>query len=192
MPSESSNVASLMNFNDSCVVLHQNIPSGAPNLYPNVTNSFPVWDPQRFRDIIFGWSTSTALPASYLAEFSSFTQFGRKPACSAAFSSFKATSPTTTTVYTANEWGPGQIQVCAAGWPLGYCCQGVSLQIGPRFCCPQCILRYTHLQALYWPAAHPNTACLKNATRVASASSVNEAEDAAGIEVYATETDGFV
>lgn len=172
-----------------------------PSLPLTAIESFPIWDPQRFRDILLASTTPTGLASSYLAAFSSFTKFGREPACTAAFSSFKAISPTTTSTFLPASYTLGdgsimtaemELQTLPAGYPLGYCCQVVSRQIGPKWCCPQCYMFYRHLQLIYWPATHPNTACFANTTRIASSDSKAAAGKATNVEMYITETDGYV
>ena len=65
---------------------------------PNATfRALPPWDPVPYLDY-FLWPYPTAAP-SLAAVLSSFTSYGRKPECTAAYSAFMATDPIATETY---------------------------------------------------------------------------------------------
>ena len=151
------------------------------------TNVPQIWDPEPF---FSGYNTSV------LANLSSFISFGREPACTSAFSSFAAANPTTVitavhaTTFTLTN---GQSTVAIA-----YSTMSLAMTSQPH-CCGICSLYFTHLEMLYFPAPHPNTACLEGATTVlnntASVSSIAAQQETSTLSdpyTVVTDTDGNV
>ena len=132
-------------------------------------------------------------PSSYSAAWSSFTEYGREPACTAAFSSFIATQPTITRVLTFAE---------SFTLPDGRDTVGVvydTLVAAPdedAACCAKCTLFFQSLEMLYWPGPHPQTACTTASGSIAgnatSWSTLDSEQEGNGPNIYATGSDGYI
>ena len=118
---------------------------------------------------------------------SSLISYGRGPDCTSAFLSYAALHPSTT--ITAKSAGmttlpDGQTTITVLYTTL------TDALTSFQYCCGVCSLYFNNLQMLYWPAPHPNTACLGkmsvdlNSTTT-SAGTVNQS-------VYATDSDGYI
>lgn len=132
-------------------------------------------------------------PSSYSAAWSSFTNFGREPACTAAFSSFIATQPTITQFFTFAK---------SFTLPNGRDTVGVvynTLVAAPNegdACCARCTLFFQSLEMLYWPGPHPQTACTTTSGSIASNgtawSTLDSEQGGNEPNIYATGSDGYI
>lgn len=59
-------------------------------------------------------------------------------------------------------------------------------------CCGTCSLYFNNLQMLYWPAPHPNTACLGKPPADINSTGTSGVLPARDPSVYATDLDGYV
>lgn len=142
--------------------------------------------------------------ADYLTALSSFTTYGREPACTAAYSSFIATEPMTLSTSTSlshETLGNGQPTIITsniAKWvsagAQGFCCGGA----GALPWIPGCLVHGDKLQLLYWPSSHPNTthpgntaaSLINNTTSLVQTTSASRPE-ISNLSVYAYGPDGY-
>lgn len=119
----------------------------------------------------------------------SFISYGRQPACTSDFFSYAAANPSTTvtprwaTFFTLTN---GQTTVAVSYstvlWPM----------TSEPHCCGRCSIYFNNLQMLYWPALHPNTACLGKTSAGFDSTSTNAGTAARNQSVYATDSDGYI
>lgn len=139
------------------------------------------------------------------AAISEHAIFGRDPACTAAYSSFKATQPMT--LYTeacfTSSWIDDtsytfglslNVQTLSAG-AQGICC--VSQPLGSAR--NTCTVTARDLQLMYWPAPIPNTSCLGKVTSNPSnytghwnLATISPQTVASNLTVFATDSDGYI
>ena len=132
-------------------------------------------------------------PSSYSAAWLSFTHFGREPACTAAFSSFIATQPVTTEIFTFAK---------TITLPDGRDTVGIvyNTVVGTPYeddaCCARCTLVFQSLQMLYWPGPHPQTDCITTSgTTAGNATAWSTFDSGQGgnqANIYATGSDGYI
>ncbi len=147
----------------------------------NTTSSVPQpWD----RDPFFSGENKTIVTGK-----ASFISYGREPACTSAFNSYAAANPSTTytmksagTVTLSNGQTTATVLYSTITWPM----------TSAPYCCGTCSLYFSNLQMLYWPASHPNTACLEPKSAGLNGTSTSGAIAARDQSVYVTDTDGFV
>ena len=122
---------------------------------------------------------------------SSLIQYGRGPECTSAYLSYTAANPTH--FATAKSAGTitlpnGQTTVSVIYTTITY--------IGPfskgEYCCGICSLYFDHLQMLYWPAAHPNTACFGKLSDDYKETRTTAGDVPRNQSIYATDSDGYV
>lgn len=141
--------------------------------------------------------------AEYSSTIESFGAFGRDPACTAAFSSFAATQPSSVTTFA---------QITHTTLANGQISEGTSLNVqtvptGQDGHCrafdgsqgPGCFVHAKRLNMVYFPPPDPNTACLANSTSNTSNESISIAPVVESIQLtgsaqrsYATSLDGYV
>ncbi len=142
--------------------------------------------------------------ADYLAVQSSFTIYGREPACTAAYSSFIATEPMTLSTSASLSYetlGNGQHAIITSNitkWvsagAQGFCCGGA----GALPLIPGCLVHGDKLQLLYWPSSHPNAtypgntapSFINNRTLLSHTTSASRPE-ISNVSVYAYGPDGY-
>ena len=148
-----------------------------------------IWDRSPFDDAyVYPEDLS-----SFSAAWSSFTKFGREPACTAAFSSFIATQPTTTETFTFAK---------SFTLPNGRSTVGVVYNtfVGTpeagMACCAKCTLIFQSLEMLYWPGPHPQTICITTSGSTAENaidwSTLDSGQGGSEPDVYATGSDGYI
>lgn len=142
---------------------------------------------------------SRAAEQEYVAVMSSFRIYGRKPACTAAYSSFVATQPMTLTTLTMvdDDGTPSTSSVVrnvSVGAYDGFCCGGVGVSSLPA--ASGCLVHALDAQLLYWPPAHSSTAgsgTTAPSSRFNTNESIQTITHPASLKssVYATGTDGY-
>ena len=110
-----------------------------------------------------GLHESPLRPSLCNTAWPSFTNYGREPACTAAYSSFLATGPLKTRILTS---------VTSSTLPNGQATVGIVYStdvLAPGLpCCGNCTLIFQSLQMLYWPGSHPQTSCLTTSRSIAN------------------------
>ena len=147
----------------------------------NKTSSAPQpWDLQPFLSL----EDQTILTGD-----PSLISYGRDPECTSAFNSYAATNPSTTytetlvaTVTLSNGQTSRAVAYTTVTWPI----------TSAPHCCGTCSLYFKDLQMLYWPAPHPNTACLEKSSAIFNSTSTSGIVAARDQSVYVTDSDGYV
>ena len=147
----------------------------------NTTSSAPQpWDPKPF----LSFEDQTILTGD-----PSFISYGRDPECTSAFSSYAATNPSTiytekrvATITISNGQTSRAVVYTTATWPIA----------SAPHCCGTCSLYFKDLQMLYWPAPHPNTACLEKSSAVLNSTSTSGIVAVRDQSIYVTDSDGYV
>ena len=133
---------------------------------------------------------------SYQAANASFKIFGRDPACTAAFTSFIATQPSTITSFPdgkpttfgngSTSWSTSWNVVTVLTGEEGYCCTFGRDDL-------DCLIHAGRVQMLYFPSPNGNTACLdNNVTNFQNTSIALTKPPNATAPMYATGSDGFI
>ena len=156
------------------------------------TISYPNWDPAPYIDYFFGGKTTW--DAAQVAAASSFAGFGRQAACTAAYSSFIATKPSTTQTFAQVTTFTGSNGQITDGIGFETLTMGSGEMAGA--CCGSCSVYFDNIQVFYWPESEANTGCLKTATSGAN-SSVNPSHGIMAraeqtLASFMTGSDGFV
>ena len=145
------------------------------------TSSAPQpWDPAPF----FSGDNRTKITGKV-----SFISYGRDTACTSAFLSYAVSNPWIT--YTFPSAGPITLPNGQTTVTVFY-----STVTNPRtsapHCCGVCSIYFDHLQMLYWPSPHPNTACLGKMSADLNSTATSAGTVAHNQSIYATESDGYV
>ena len=150
----------------------------------------PAWDRIPFMRQGYDYPED---PSSYSAAWSSFTSFGREPACTAAFSSFIATQPTitqTNTFATLSTLPNGRDTVGVVYNTI------VAAPDEGDACCSRCNLIFQSLEMLYWPGPDPQTVCTTTSGSIAAnraaRSTIDSGQGRGEPNIYATGSDGFI
>lgn len=147
----------------------------------NTTSSAPQsWDPKPFLSL----EDQTILTGD-----PSFISYGRDPKCTSAFNSYVATNPSTT--YTGKSAGTITLSNGQTSMAVVYTTGTLPMASQPH-CCGTCSLYFKDLQMLYWPARHPNTACLEKPSATLNSTSTSGVVAARDQSVYVTDSDGYV
>ena len=121
----------------------------------------------------------------------SLISYGRGPVCTSDYLSYAAAHPTITE--TAKSAGIITMSNGQTTMTVLY-----TTIIGPintdgnGYCCGICSIYFNNLQMLYWPALHPNTACLGEPSTSLNNTSSSLQTAATNQSVYATDSDGYV
>ena len=173
------------------------------NLVSSQSQSYHPWDPSQFGTGFFSMAHGkpTGDPSLFPA-WSSYTDYGRKAECTEEYSKFVATKPVETITTLRNI---GFIDVNSKFQDSQGYTRIVQTNSKVNHCCGTCEFVYLSVQLFYWPAEHPNTACLETVTTAASSATAPEQERVKqrrqdqnvtsaprGGGVYATDGDGFV
>ena len=168
------------------------------HLFSTPTPSYHPWDPRQFSAL---WSMPEDLrsgPPSLLSSWSSYTNYARQSACTEDFSKFVATQPVTSITALGDIFHKNPTTV-GDDVSQGYT-RAVQTNADIPHCCGNCEFVYIKVQLFYWPAQHPNTACYKTLSGIASATSQPKLRERAANSsitsapkalVYATDEDGF-
>ena len=135
------------------------------------------------------WDFEGLLNSKNKTVVESALRYGRDPACTSDFWSYAAANPSFTE--TAKSAGTvtlpnGQTTVevlyttITANWT------------GITPCCGTCSIYFTNLQMLYWPALHPNTACLGPMSAGLNSTSTSAETALRTQPVRVTDSDGYV
>ena len=147
----------------------------------NKTSSAPQpWDPKPFLSLV-DQTIMTGDP--------SFISYGRNPECTSAFNSYAATNPST--IYTEKFVTTITLSNSLTSRAVAYTTATLPIASAPH-CCGTCSLYFKDLQMLYWPASHPNTACLENPSAVLNSTSTSGIVAARDQSMYVTDSDGYV
>ena len=125
----------------------------------------------------------------FLTGNASVISYGREPACTSAFNFYAAANPST--IYTMKAAGTVTLSNGQTTVTVLYSTQTWPMTSAPH-CCGTCSLYFSNLQMLYWPASHPNTACLGTKSAGLNSTSTSGAIAARDQSVYVTDSDGFV
>ena len=120
----------------------------------------------------------------------SLISYGRGPACTSAFLSYAAANPTITR--TAKSAGIITLSNGQTTMTVIYSTIIETIGSSGVYCCGTCSLYFDNLQMLYWPAPHPNTACLWKPSADFNSTSTRGALAARDPSFYATDSDGYV
>lgn len=121
----------------------------------------------------------------------SLISYGRAPACTSDYLSYAAAHPTITetaksaAIITLSN---GQTTIAVVYTTI---IGPIDTSIGNE-CCGICSLYFNNLQMLYWPALHPNTACLGEPSASLNSTSSSAGTAANNQSIYATDSDGYV
>lgn len=124
-----------------------------------------------------------------LTDKASFISYGREPACTSAFNAYAAANPSTT--YTAKAVGTITLSNGQTTKAVVYSTITWPMTTAPH-CCGTCSLYFNNLQMLYWPASHPNTACLVKPSASLNGTSTRGVVAARDQSLYVTDSDGYV
>ena len=119
---------------------------------------------------------------------SSLISYGRGPDCTSAFLSYAALHPSTT--ITAKRAGMTTLPNGQTTRTVLYTTLTYALTSWLQ-CCGLCSLHFNNLQMLYWPAPHPNAACLGNTSADLDSTATSAGTVALNQSVYATDSDGY-
>ena len=120
---------------------------------------------------------------------SSLISYGRNPACTSAFNSYAAANPLIT--QTAKSAGTITLSNGQTTVVVGYTTLTMPMT-EKTHCCGECSIYFNNLQMLYWPALHPNTACLGKPSVSINSTSASVGAAAPNQSVYATDSDGYI
>ena len=147
----------------------------------NKTSSAPQpWDPAPFLSLV---------DETILTGDPSFVSYGRDPECTSTFSSYAATNPST--IITQTFLATITLSDGQTSRAVTYATTTLPIASAPH-CCGICSLYFKDLQMLYWPASHPNTACLERSSTVLNSTSTSGIVVARDQSMYATDSDGYV
>ena len=147
----------------------------------NKTSSAPQpWDPAPFLSL----EDQTILTGD-----PSFISYGRDPECTSAFNSYAATNPST--IYTGKFVATITLSNGQTSRAVAYTTATLPIASAPH-CCGICSLYFKDLQMLYWPASHPNTACLEKSSAVLNGTSTSGNVVARDQPMRITDSDGYV
>ena len=124
-----------------------------------------------------------------LTDKASFISYGREPACTSAFNAYAAANPSTT--YTDKAVGTITLSDGQTTQAVVYSTITWPMTTAPH-CCGTCSLYFNNLQMLYWPAPHPNTACLIKLSASLNGTSTRGVVAARDQSLYMTDSDGYV
>lgn len=119
----------------------------------------------------------------------SLISYGREPACTSAFFSYAAANPW----YTVTAKSAGTITLSNGQTTVAVVYSTLTLPItSAQHCCGICSIYFNNLQMLYWPALHPNTACLGKPSASLNSTSTSAGTAANNQSIYATDSDGYI
>lgn len=150
--------------------------------FPEVANDLTTPDasPQPFEINVAGIKNKTVL--------SSLISYGREADCTSAFLSYAALHPSTT--ITGKSAGMTTLPNGQTTMTVLYTTITGALTYYP-YCCGVCSIYFNNLQMLYWPAPHPNTACLGSTSADLDSTTISARTVALNQSVYATDPDGY-
>ena len=151
--------------------------------FPEVANDLTTvipYAPQPFDINVAGVKNRTML--------SSLISYGREPDCTSAFLSYAALHPSTT--ITAKSAGMTTLPNGQTTITVLYTTITGALT-SYQHCCGVCSIYFNNLQMLYWPAPHPNTACLGNTSAYLDSTTSSAGTVALNQSIYATDSDGY-
>lgn len=135
------------------------------------------------------WDNYGLLHSNNTSLVESFLSYGRGPACTSDFLSYAAANPSLT--QTAKSVTTITLPNGQATAVVVYTTYTESIGLGNQ-CCGRCSIFFNNLQMLYWPAAHPNTACLVKTSAGLNSTSTSVATAGLDQSMYATDSDGFI
>lgn len=135
------------------------------------------------------WNAWGLLDSKNKTVVESFIHYGRESACTLAFNSYAAASPSYTE--TIKSLGTITLPNGQTSMAIGYTTEALPVT-GVPHCCGTCSIYFNNLQMLYWPAVHPNTACFGKPSAALNSTSTSAETAAQDQSIYATDSDGYV